>query len=105
MNSLLINGGPFIDGTLAPRRAADLRLSGDALTEIAPGLAPRAGERVVDARDCLVTPGFIEAHTHFDGTMWWQPDLDPLPGYGVSSVVLGNCGFSAAPVSDDAAAR
>ena len=47
---------------------------------------------------CQVTPGFIESHTHYDGTMWWQADLDPLPGYGATTMILGNCGFSPAPL-------
>jgi N-acyl-D-aspartate/D-glutamate deacylase len=105
MVQMLIRGGLVVDGTGAPGRAADVRVEGDRIAEIAPGLAPRAGERVVDARDCLVTPGFIESHTHFDGTMWWQPDLDPLPGYGVTTAIMGNCGFSAAPLSADPRVR
>lgn len=105
MSDLLLRGGTLIDGTGAPRFAADLRVRGGQIAEIAPRLAPAAGERVHDASGCFVAPGFIEAHTHFDGTMWWQPDLEPLPGYGVTTTILGNCGFSAAPVSDDPAAR
>jgi N-acyl-D-amino-acid deacylase len=59
----------------------------------------------VDATGCFVTPGFIESHTHFDATMWWQNDLNPLPGYGATTIVMGNCGFSAAPISDDLRVR
>jgi N-acyl-D-aspartate/D-glutamate deacylase len=105
-NSLLIRGGQLVDGTgtRAPF-AADLRVRGGVIAEIGPDLKAEAGEQVVDAAGCYVAPGFIEAHTHYDATMWWQPDLDPLPGYGATTIIMGNCGFSAAPVSDDEAAR
>ena len=97
MNAMLIRGGTVVDGTGAPPFAADVRIADGMITEVGPGLAPR-GERVFDASGCQVTPGFIESHTHYDGTMWWQPDLDPLPGYGATTMILGNCGFSPAPL-------
>ena len=102
---LLIRGGTIVDGTGAAAHRGDLRIRGDRIAEIAPSLAPRAGERAVDASGCFVAPGFIESHTHYDGPMWWAPDMDPLPGYGVTTSIMGNCGFSAAPISDDRAAR
>jgi N-acyl-D-amino-acid deacylase len=105
MQDMLIKGGTVIDGSGAPALRADVRVSGGIISRIAPDLAPQPGERVVDAAGCHVTPGFIESHTHFDGTMWWQPDMDPLPGYGVTTAIMGNCGFSAAPVHRDAAVR
>ena len=105
MASILIQGGTVVDGTGAPRFEADVRVADGLIAEIGRGLQPGAGERIVDAKGCFVTPGFIEAHTHYDGIMWWQPDLDPLPGNGVTTVIIGNCGFSAAPVSADPAAR
>ena len=105
MSKLLIRGGTIIDGTGAPAYSADLRVRDGLIARIAPALAPEDGERVIDASGCQVTPGFIESHTHFDGTMWWQPDMDPLPGYGVTTTIMGNCGFSAAPVHDDASVR
>lgn len=101
MNTILIRGGTVVDGSGAPAFAADVRVQGKTIVEVAPGLASREDERVIDAKGCYVTPGFIESHTHFDATMWWQADLDPLPGYGATTVVMGNCGFSAAPISDD----
>ena len=67
------------------------------IAEVGAGLTPN-GEREIDATGCYVTPGFIESHTHYDASMWWQPDLDPLPGYGATTMVLGNCGFSMAPL-------
>ncbi|HQR03848.1 MAG: amidohydrolase family protein [Proteobacteria bacterium] len=105
MTNTLIRGGTVVDGTGAPAFTADVRIADGRITEIGASLASRDGERVVDARGCCVTPGFIESHTHYDGTVWWQPDMDPVPGYGVTTVVMGNCGFAAAPLSDDEAAR
>ncbi len=105
MTRTLIRNGSIVDGTGAPAYAADLRIRDGVITAIAPDLAPEAGETVVDATGCIVAPGFIETHTHFDGAMWWDSRLDPLPGFGVTTQIMGNCGFSIAPVSDDAAAR
>ncbi len=105
MSGMLIQGGRVVDGTGAAAYKADVRVKDGVIAEIAPGLSPAAGERVFDASGCEVTPGFIEPHTHMDAVMWWQPSLDPLPGYGVTTVVMGNCGFSAAPVSDDPEVR
>lgn len=101
----LIRGGTVVDGTGAPAFRADVRIRNGTIVEVAPGLAPSADERVDDATGCHVAPGFIESHTHFDGTMWWQSDLDPLPGYGVTTIVNGNCGFALAPLPADPAAR
>ncbi len=103
--SRLIRGGTVVDGTGAPAFRADIRIRDGLISDVAPDLEAVPGELVFDARDCHVAPGFIESHTHFDGTMWWQPDLDPLPGYGVTTVVMGNCGFALAPLPEDAAAR
>ena len=104
MNDILIVNGSVIDGTGAPAYPADIRIRNGIIVEIGQKLSP-AGERVFDAGGCYVAPGFIESHTHFDGTMWWQNDLDPLPGNGATTIILGNCGFTCAPVSDDEAAR
>ncbi|MCR9185243.1 MAG: amidohydrolase family protein [Halieaceae bacterium] len=105
MSKTLIRNGTVVDGTGAAGFAADVRVHEGVIAEVAPGLTPAADETVVDATGCIVSPGFIESHTHFDGAMWWDEELDPLPGYGVTSLIMGNCGFSVAPVSDDEAAR
>jgi len=105
MSGILIRGGMVVDGTGAPGFAADVRVQDGLIAEIGPDLRPGASERVFEAQGCHVTPGFIESHTHYDGVMWWQPELDPLPGYGATTVVIGNCGFGTAPTSDDPAAQ
>jgi len=97
MSDILITNGTVVDGTGAPAFPADVRIRGGVIVEVGAGLTPQ-GERVFDASGCHVAPGFIESHTHYDGTMWWQPDLDPLPGYGATTMILGNCGFSPAPL-------
>ena len=97
----LIRGGTVVDGTGASAYRADLRIRDGRIAEIAPDLEAAEGEIVVDATRCHLTPGFIESHTHYDGAMWWQSDLDPLPGYGVTSMVMGNCGFGLAPLPED----
>lgn len=104
-SDFLVRGGLIVDGTGAPGYTADLRISDGIIQEIDQNLSPKAHEHIVDAKDCVVAPGFIESHTHFDGAMWWDPQLDPLPGFGVTTVVMGNCGFSVAPISDDEAAQ
>ena len=98
---MLIKNGTIVDGTGKPSFNADLRVHDGIITALAPSLAVEADETVFDAQGCYVTPGLIESHTHFDGAMWWQPELDPLPGCGVTTVVMGNCGFALAPLHDD----
>lgn len=94
---ILIKGGTVVDGSGRPAYPADVRVAGGRITEIGPDLAADIGERVFDAQGCHVAPGFIETHNHWDGGVWWSPNLDPLPGYGATTSINGNCGFSMAP--------
>ena len=105
MSSTFIHGGTVVDGTGALAFAANIRIEDGVIADIGADVSKQSNDDIIDATGCYVAPGFIETHTHFDANMWWQPDLDPLPGYGVTTTILGNCGFTAAPVSDDEAVR
>ena len=94
---ILIKGGTVVDGSGAPAYAADVRVTGGRIVEIGAGLQAGQGERAVDAEGCFVTPGFIETHNHWDPGVWWNPNLEPLPAYGATTSINGNCGFSLAP--------
>ena len=96
---LLLRGAWLVDGTGSPGRAADVAVTGERITTVAaPGsLAPEAGTRVVDLDGLVLAPGFIDIHTHYNAQILWDSDLTPSSWHGVTSVVMGNCGFGVAP--------
>jgi len=87
----------LVDGTGAAARAADVRVRGGAIAEVGESLDP-AGETVIDAGGAFVAPGFVDCHTHYDPSVWWDPLVDPMPQHGVTTVVMGNCSLSLTPV-------
>ncbi|HEU5302994.1 MAG TPA: amidohydrolase family protein [Acidimicrobiia bacterium] len=91
---IVIRGGTVLDGTGAPGVQTDVAISGGVVTEIGTGLA---GDDVLDASGCVVTPGFIDIHTHYDAQVFWDPALRPSSSHGITTVVAGNCGFAIAP--------
>jgi N-acyl-D-amino-acid deacylase len=99
---MLIKGGTVVDGSGADAYAADVRVAGGRIAEIGKDLKAREGERVFDASGCYVTPGMIETHNHWDGGVWWAPNMEPLPAYGATTSINGNCGFSIAPAPKSA---
>jgi N-acyl-D-aspartate/D-glutamate deacylase len=93
-HDVVIRGGTVVDGTGSPGRVADVAIDGDRITEIGDSLS---GARELDASGQVVSPGFIDIHTHYDAQVFWDPALTPSSWHGVTSVVAGNCGFSIAP--------
>src|SRR6476469_6160527 len=91
---VVIRGGTVIDGTGGPGVAADVAVTDGRISEIGAGLA---GDRVLEADGHVVTPGFVDIHSHYDAQVFWDPALTPSSFHGVTSVVAGNCGFSIAP--------
>jgi N-acyl-D-aspartate/D-glutamate deacylase len=91
---IAIRGGMLVDGTGAPPRRADVGIAGGRICEIGDSVS---GEREVDAAGRLVTPGFVDIHTHYDPQVLWDRELSPSCWHGVTSVVAGNCGYSIAP--------
>lgn len=93
---VLIRGGLLLDGTGGPAREADVEIVDGRIARVGRGIAPGAHE-VVDARGRLVTPGFVDVHTHFDGHVSWDTSLAPTSMHGVTTAVMGNCGVGFAP--------
>ncbi len=100
MGDVLVQGGTVVDGSGGAPYAADVRIRGGVIVEIGPDLVAD-GETVIDAHGALVTPGFVDSHTHYDLEMFWDPTFDPLPTYGVTTTIMGNCGFGIAPTRAD----
>lgn len=94
MTRTVITDGTLVDGTGAAGVRADVAVEGDRVVEIGIGLT---GDRALDAEGCVVAPGFVDHHTHYDGQVFWDPGLTPSCFHGVTTVVAGNCGFSIAP--------
>jgi len=99
-SGLLIRNGSVIDGTGGPERSVDLRVSGDVITEVAPSLSPRAGERVIDASGLVVAPGFIDTHSHADRGIETMPDAGSQVRQGITTAVVGQDGGSELPISN-----
>jgi hypothetical protein len=94
--SLVIRGGTVVDGMGGTPAPGDVAIDGDRITAV--GTVDDGGRREIDAHGAHVTPGFVDIHTHLDAQLAWDPDATSSCWHGVTSVVLGNCGVTFAPV-------
>jgi N-acyl-D-amino-acid deacylase len=99
MHDLVIRNGHVVDGSGAPGRPADVAIDGDRIVGV--GSVDGRGRREVDADGLVVTPGFVDIHTHYDGQATWDPEVSPSSWHGVTTVVMGNCGVGFAPAHPD----
>jgi N-acyl-D-amino-acid deacylase len=93
---IVIKGGTIVDGARTPRYVADIGIRGARIAYMG-RIDPSAGAKVIDARGLIVAPGFIDLHTHYDSQVFWDPYCTLSGWHGVTSVVIGNCGFGFAP--------
>ena len=94
-DDLIIKNGTLIDGTGAARRRGDVAIKDGLIAAV--GDVEGAADRVIDASDLIVSPGFIDPHTHYDAQICWDGEVTPSAWHGVTSVVMGNCGVGIAP--------
>src|SRR5690606_39275845 len=103
MVDLVVRDANLVDGSGAPARPADVVVDEGRVVAVEPaGTASTAGaRRTVDAGGRLVTPGFVDVHTHYDAQVTWDPWVTPSSWHGVTTVVMGNCGVGFAPAAPD----
>lgn len=99
MFDLVIRGGTVVDGTGGAPFVADVAVDGDRIVAVGENLG--AGRQEIDASGKIVTPGFVDVHTHYDGQATWDREMAPSSWHGVTTVVMGNCGVGFAPAKPD----
>jgi len=95
MHDLIIRGGTIADGSGQPTWTGDVAIDGSIVTAV--GAVDGPARRVIEADGLLVTPGWVDIHTHYDGQATWDPEVSPSGWHGVTTVVMGNCGVGFAP--------
>ena len=101
MHDLVIRNGLVVDGTGAAARHADVAVTDGLISAVEPAGTNALAWRTIDADGLLVTPGFVDIHTHYDAQATWDPWLTPSSWHGVTTVVMGNCGVGFAPAAAD----
>jgi len=99
MHDLVIRNGTIVDGTGAPAFTGDVAIDNGRIAAV--GMIAAKGKEEIDATGLLVTPGFVDIHTHYDGQATWDAELAPSSWHGVTTVVMGNCGVGFAPAAPD----
>lgn len=98
-HDIIIRGGTIVDGSGQPAFIGDIAIDGEWISEV--GNVSGTGVREIDATGLLVTPGFVDIHTHYDGQLIWSEYMSPSSNHGVTTVVTGNCGIGFAPCRPD----
>ena len=98
MHDIVIRNGTIVDGTGTTPVTGDVAISDGVITEVGPRITGSA-TRTIDADGALVTPGWVDVHTHYDGQVSWDSEMAPSSHNGVTTVVMGNCGVGFAPVA------
>ena len=97
-SSFVLRGATVVDGTGAPARRTDVAVSGDRVRAVGDDAAAQIPDAtVIDLDGLVLAPGFVDPHTHYDAQVLWDPDLTPSTWHGVTTVIMGNCGFGIAP--------
>ncbi|MBL8532954.1 MAG: amidohydrolase family protein [Betaproteobacteria bacterium] len=96
MHELVVRNATLVDGTGAPRKMADIAVDGSTISAVGTDIG--SARREIDAEGLLLTPGWVDIHTHYDGQATWDPYLTPSSWHGVTTAVFGNCGVGFAPV-------
>ena len=99
MHDLIIKGGTLVDGTGSTARVADVAVESGRITDV--GTVKGGATKVIEADGLLVTPGWVDVHTHYDGQVTWDQELAPSSWHGVTTLVMGNCGVGFAPAQPD----
>ena len=99
MHDMVIRGGTIVDGTGRARFTGDVAIDGGRISSVGPKAGP--GREEIDASGKIVTPGFVDIHTHYDGQATWDAEMAPSSWHGVTTVVMGNCGVGFAPAKPD----
>ena len=99
MHDIVIRSGKVVDGTGSEAQKVDIAIDDGLISAVGTGIGD--GQIEIDASNYLVTPGFVDVHTHYDGQATWDPDMSPSSFHGVTTTVFGNCGVGFAPARPD----